>query len=246
MKAVNKIPKWMWVSGGIAAILVIILAYERSKVNNEIADPCDPNDPHYDPSVCNAPAPTDTSQYPAQQMAMPSGAAGGFNYYLPLGYGQGQTIAKGAEDATPESLENVLPESEEQAPEESGLNAFDALMGQIHPTAPGVPVTGSTPSEGLFGAIKAPLGEGASGEIGGQYVGIAPAQPAPAPGPSVGPGHPAPAPIAVAPAVPAPGGWCGHPNAVGVGQPCSYKDSHNPPAGWHWFCCNGMLGRAPN
>lgn len=207
----KKIPKWAWVGGGIAVILMIVILYEHRN-QEEASDPCNPADPNYDPEKCPSPE----QSYPAKQIAMPSGAAGGMNYYLPLGYGTGTTTAKGAEDAVPTEPTETL--SEPNPPAEPVQSFPSSPSG-----APGTPVPGSSPSEGLYNAVPAPSG--------GVVVGT----PIPAPsGPSI------------APAVPAPSGWCGHPNAVGVGQPCSYKNTHNPPAGWHWFCCNGMLGRAPN
>jgi hypothetical protein len=62
-------------------------------------------------------------------------------------------------------------------------------------------------------------------------------------GGSGGGGNPAPAPA------PAPQqGWCGHPNAVPTGNPCvnGGTGKHTAPPGYHLFCCNGMIGRAPN
>jgi hypothetical protein len=184
----RKIPKWGWVTGGLGLALVALLLYEHYHNAEETGE--------------NESPPTDTSQYPPRQMSMPSGAAGGTSYYLPLS--NGQPPAQGASDGLPETPNTEEPPGPVEEP----------------PAPPAPPVVENTPI-------------------------VAPPSPPPVHGPTITP-EGVVNPPAVGPGHIAPGGWCGHPDAIGLNRPCSDQDKLKPPQGWHFFCCNGMLGRAPD
>jgi hypothetical protein len=193
MGALRKIPKWGWVTGGLGLALVALLLYEHYHNAEETDTEAEP---------------VDASQYPPHQMSMPSGAAGGTSYYLPLT--NGQPPAQGATEGLPETV------SEETPPNEQAQET-------VHTPPPPIE------NEPIIAPPYIPPGG----------PGVSPGHIAP-PGPVTGP--------AVGPGTPAPSGWCGHPNAVPTGNPCVNGGAgpHTAPPGYHLFCCNGMLGRAPN
>lgn len=259
MGTLKKIPKWGWVTGGIGLVLVALFLYEHNQNKSEL-DPCDPDNPEYEAENC---PPPDGSQFPAKQMTVPSGAAGGTNYYLPL-----PGTGPGSKGSLPEEVQEEAPEFVEQTPPEQGggteIAAPIGVGGGIVSTKPGQPVPGSNRNEGLFGAVAAPApGPVAPGQPvpgsgkGGGLFGAIQAPGAPpvhvgtpiggggsgsgggGSGPSVGAGHPAPAPC---------GCGCQHPNAVFTGNGCvnGGVGGHTAPKGYHLFCCDGGIWRAPN
>jgi hypothetical protein len=234
------IPTWAKVTGGLGLLVILILAYEWKKAQEgEVVegDPCDPEDAAYDKALCEQLASGGSAIGPGYQTSPYSGtvsaggaAASGIAYpFLP-----GGTTPPPADVPDP-TIPDPEPEAEVTVPPEP-----------VHPLPPPIVVAPPVPNPGPPPPRPVPGSKPGEGLQTQRPVKTSPP-------PAVGPGIPLPPPApnpppVVAPPVPPPTGWCGHPNAVGVGQPCggNFQRNNNPPPGWHWFCCNGMLGRAPN
>lgn len=144
----KKIPKWAWVTGGVSLLLLALLLYEHHQNSTEEVppiggDPCDPNSPDYDPVAC---PPTPINAGPVGNVGGSGiGAGSGVSYYVPLPSGSPapEVVAENSPSEGP-------PPGSEAPPNESAGKET---------TTPGQPVVGSTPQEGLYGAIPAPVGQ---------------------------------------------------------------------------------------
>lgn len=246
--------------------------YEKHKASTEpVLDPCDPTNPEYNVEAC----PKLEGEAPPGERTYGMGgsmASGGLQYYYP--YPSAQPPAVGGTEALPPEEAPTEPAVQEPpsgtgetqgeivSTGSGGQQHKEPVRGETitnpanqtgwcgHPNAVG---TGNACVNGGVGGHTAPAGWHlfcCNGMIGRapEVVAISPGRPAPAPPPSnPGSGSGGGSGGGGAPANPG-GGWCGHPDAVGTGNQCvnGGVGGHTAPNGYHLFCCNGMIGRAPN
>jgi hypothetical protein len=259
----DKVPKKVWIAGGLLSLIAIVWLWRsvQEREGGVADDPCNPESKAYNPLDPECEGAHDASQFPPQVAGGQSGGAVGGAMNLPV---LQPYLPAGAPIPSDNSTPIPTPEPETPEPEPAPPVPAPEKAPPVSAPAPGsyggtgtgvggaVPVTtgpGPAPLPPTGNIFKIPkpgggyyeIGLGGGVPVGGGSGGLHLPTSGPAPGstPSAGVGGAQPLPA------PQPG-WCGHPNAVGVGQPCEFKNNHNPPAGWHWFCCNGALGRAPN
>lgn len=239
------IPTWAKLTGSVGLLVILILAYEWKKAKKgEVVegDPCDPESPAYNKTVCEREASGQASNPIPNQLAgtVTSGGGGSYGISYPfLPGGAGCRDCTGNPD--PGFCADCLPCCPGTEGKGVDVPAAPEPETTVPNEAPQEPVITVPPPFVIGSPIPSP---GPKPPHVGPGIPLPP--PSPNPPPVVAPPVPNPnPPPVVAPPVPAPTGWCGHPDAVGVGRPCDNKQGP-PPAGWHWFCCNGALGRAPN